>query len=169
MKEKDIGRKSKSGWIFLGIIGAIYLLLGLIKLNLMKNSLFLFFNLVWKILPIIALVFGIMFIINLFLDPKKIAKYLGKEAGLKSWIIVILAGILSSGSIYLWYPLLKDLKEKGTRVSFIATFLYNRAVKIPLMPLMIYYFGWSFTLLLSIYMIIFSVINGIIVEKIMEV
>ena len=137
MKKKDTGKKSKSGWVFLVIVLILYLILGLMNFNLMKNSLFLFSNLVWKILPIIAFVFSTMFIIDLFLDSKKIAKHLGKEAGLKSWILVILAGILSSGSIYLWYPLLKDLKEKGIRVSFIATFLYNRAVKIPLMPLMI--------------------------------
>jgi uncharacterized membrane protein YraQ (UPF0718 family) len=70
------------------------------------------------------------------------------------------------GSIYLWYPLLKELSEKGMKKGLIATFLYNRAVKIPLLPLMVYYFGWLFTLFLTLYMIIFSVFLGIIMDRI---
>ena len=53
--------------------------------------------------------------------------------------------------------------------SLIAVFLYNRAVKPALIPLMIYYFGLSYLIVLTIVMIIFSIINGILVEKILEV
>jgi uncharacterized membrane protein YraQ (UPF0718 family) len=73
-------------------------------------------------------------------------------------------GIASSGPIYMWYPLLSDLKEKGMRDSLIAAFLYNRAIKIPLLPMMVHYFGWDFTFALSIYMVLFSVVNGVIVQ-----
>jgi len=59
------------------------------------------------------------------------------------------------------------LKEKGMKDSFIATFLYNRAVKIPLMPMMIFYFGISFTAILTIYIVIFSIINGFCVDKLL--
>ena len=45
------------------------------------------------------------------------------------------------------------------------TFLYSRAVKLPLLPLMIHYFGLAYTLILCLYLIIFAVINGILVEK----
>jgi len=65
----------------------------------------------------------------------------------------------------MWYPLLADLKEKGMKNSLIATFLYNRAIKIPLIPITIYYFGIKLTIILTIYMIIFSIINGILVGK----
>jgi len=91
----------------------------------------------------------------------------GKGAGVKGWLIAIFGGILSTGPIYLWYPLLSDLKEKGMKDSFIATFLYNRAVKIPLMPMMIFYFGISFTAILTIYIVIFSIINGFCVDKLL--
>jgi uncharacterized membrane protein YraQ (UPF0718 family) len=64
----------------------------------------------------------------------------------------------------MWYPLLSDLKEKGMKDSLIAAFLYNRAIKIPLLPMMIYYFGWPFALILSIYQVLFSVVNGILVQ-----
>jgi len=52
----------------------------------------------------------------------------------------------------------------GAADSLSATFLYNRAVKIPLLRMMVHYSGWDFTLALSIYMVLFSVINGVVVE-----
>jgi uncharacterized membrane protein YraQ (UPF0718 family) len=59
--------------------------------------------------------------------------------------------------------MLAELRKHGMKDSLIAAFLYNRAVKIPLIPVMIYYFGWLFTALIMIYMIAFSIINGLIV------
>ena len=98
-----------------------------------------------------------------------LVKWLGKESGIKGWLIAIIGGILSSGPIYMWYPLLSQIKKQGGRDGLIATFLYNRAVKIPLMPLLIYYFGWIYAIVLTFVMIIFSVFQGLIVEKIVEV
>jgi len=71
------------------------------------------------------------------------------------------------GPIYAWYALMAELQQKGMRTAFVATFLYSRAVKIPLLPLMVYYFGLTYTLVLCLYLIVFSVINGIVVERLM--
>jgi len=72
------------------------------------------------------------------------------------------------GSIYPWFALLKDLKEKGMRTAFIAVFLYNRGIKLPLLPLLIHYFGLTFTVLLAIYMMLFSWLDGVIIEKLVS-
>lgn len=69
---------------------------------------------------------------------------------MKGWIFSIVAGILSIGPIYVWYPLLSDLREKGMRTSFMGTFLYNCSVKLPLLPIMIYYFESIYTLILTV-------------------
>jgi len=106
-----------------------------------------------------------MFLTNQFFEARNIVRILGKGSGLRGWLLAISGGIISSGPIYMWYPLLGDLKEKGMKNSFIAAFLYNRAIKIPLIPMMVYYFGWSFTITLSIYMLLFSIVNGLLVEK----
>jgi len=63
---------------------------------------------------------------------------------------------------------LADLRDKGMANSYIVVFLYNRAIKPQLLPIMIYYFGWLFVAVLTFYMIIASIINGLIVNKIME-
>ncbi len=160
--------KISGKWIFLILITICYLVLAILNFDMVKIVVIQLFDLIYKILPIFILVFVLMFLSNLFLDAKKIIKYTGESAGFKGWFIAIFTGVLSAGPIYMWYPLLSDLKDKGMKDAFITTFLYNRAVKIPLLPMMIYYFGVAFTVVLSVYMILFSIINGLIVHKILN-
>ena len=107
-------------------------------------------------------------VVNYYITPKAVNKYLGKTSGLKRWVIAIIGGIISTGPIYMWYPMLKELKKKGVNYGFISTFLYNRAIKPPVIPMIIFYFGLSFTIILTIVMIIMSVIQGLIFEKLEE-
>jgi len=165
---KEKNKKIKVGHIFLIIVIAFYILLFLFNAEFVKQALAFFVDICCKIVPILALVFIFMLLSNLFLNTKKVVKYVGYKSGIKGWLISIAGGILSSGPIYVWYPLLGNLQKKGMKNSLIVTFLYNRAVKIPLIPVMIYYFGVLFTLVLTIYMIIFSILNGFIVEKLLK-
>ncbi len=161
------GKKRKcAGLIFLLITLLLYFIIFLFNADVFFLSLRYFVRIFSKIFYIVIIVFVFIFLTNLFLKPKFIVRHLGKESGTKGWIIVIVSGIISMGSIYIWYPLLKELKEKGMKKGLIATFLYNRAVKIPILPLMVYYFGWLLTLLLALYMVIFSVFLGIIMDRI---
>jgi len=121
-------------------------------------------NVLYGMLVPLILVFVIMLLINLFLKPAAIARFLGKGAGIKGILLSASAGIISTGPIYAWYPLLKDLKEKGAGESSIAIFLYNRAVKPFLLPVMIGYFGWVYVVVLTIIMLITSVVVGFLVS-----
>lgn len=161
--------KISGKWIFLIIVAIIYLIAALANFNLAKSAFLESAVLFKEVIPILALVFLFIFFSNFFLDAKKISLFVGKNAKTRGWIISVVGGILSSGPIYMWYPLLADLKEKGMKDSFIAAFLYNRAVKIPMLPMMIYYFGLPFTVILAFYMIIFSIINGVFVEKFLKI
>jgi uncharacterized membrane protein YraQ (UPF0718 family) len=117
-----------------------------------------------QILPVLMLVILLMGLVDYFLRPKTVAEYVGKESGIKGWFFAISAGMLSHGPIYIWYPFLKGLRDQGMRDGLIATFLYNRAIKIHLLPLMIYYFGIAFVIVLSFYMILASLVVGGLVE-----
>jgi uncharacterized membrane protein YraQ (UPF0718 family) len=121
-------------------------------------------NVFLSMLVPLILVFFIMLLINLFLKPAAVAKFLGKGSGVKGIILSASAGIISTGPIYAWYPLLKDLKEKGAGDSSIAIFLYNRAVKPFLLPIMISYFGWVYVAILIILTILASVVVGFFVS-----
>jgi uncharacterized membrane protein YraQ (UPF0718 family) len=160
-----ISEKIGGSGIFLLSISIIYLTLGIIDIQVVRNALWVLGGLILRISPVLALVFGIMFLTNLLFEAGSIVRMLGQGSGLRGWVFAVLGGIVSSGPIYMWYPLLGDLKEKGMRESLIAAFLYNRAIKIPLVPMMVHYFGWSFAVILSLYMVIFSVLNGLAVER----
>ncbi len=168
MKIKDKLKQIQVSWWFFIIILLIYICLFFINKNLFNESFLFFINLLQKIIPIFFLVFILMSLTNYFITPKFLLKHLG-EKGIRKWFYVIIGGILSSGPIYMWYPLLADLKNKGLSYGLIACFLYNRAIKLPLIPLMIYYFSWQYILILAVVMIFMSVAQGILINKIMEV
>jgi len=161
--------KSYVSWYFLLIVISMYILTYFLKPEVVIPSLKFFWNILKKLIPLFLLILILMILINYFATPEKIKKYIGHKNSLRSWLVAIVAGILSTGPIYMWYPMLKELRNKGVGNGFVATFLYNRAVKIPLIPMIVFYFGLKYTIILTIVMIIFSVIQGIIIEKIMEV
>jgi uncharacterized membrane protein YraQ (UPF0718 family) len=101
-------------------------------------------------------VFILMLVLNLFLKRAQTAKFIGKGVGIKGIILTATAGIISIGPIYAWYPLLKELREKGVGNTLIAIFLGSRAVKPFLLPIMIAYFGWTYVLILTVFTILGS-------------
>jgi uncharacterized membrane protein YraQ (UPF0718 family) len=100
--------------------------------------------------PILAVVVLLSAGINYWLNPKALAKHLGEESGLRGWLIALGAGILSHGPMYAWYPLIEDLRRHGVRDGLVAAFFYARAIKLPLLPMMVAYFGLDFTVVLTL-------------------
>ena len=117
-------------------------------------------NIFLNMLVPLCLVFVLMILLSLFLKPAQIARFLGKGAGIKGILLPAIAGIISTGPIYVWYPLLRDLRGKGAGNSPIAIFLYNRAVKPFLLPVMIAYFGWVYVVILTILTVLGSIAIG---------
>ncbi|MCF7910280.1 permease, partial [Candidatus Pacearchaeota archaeon] len=113
-------------------------------------------------------VFGIMFFVNLFLKPEKIKKHLGHESGIKGWVYTLFVGsFVPMGPPYVVFPLLGDLKKSGMRNSLIVAFLNIRNLQLIFLIVLISYFGLLFTLVLGIYVFIFAILNGVLIEKIL--
>ncbi|MBN2438120.1 MAG: hypothetical protein JXL20_05900 [Deltaproteobacteria bacterium] len=108
------------------------------------------FAILYAVLPSLCMVFVLMAVLNLFLKPLHFAEALRKGTKIRQMSVAAVAGILSAGPIYAWYPMLKDLREKGADFSLIAVFLVNRAVKPFLLPMLVSFFGWSYTLMLTL-------------------
>jgi uncharacterized membrane protein YraQ (UPF0718 family) len=108
----------------------------------------------------LMLVFVVMFLLNLLVRPAQIAKLFGRGSGMKGIALSIAAGIMSMGPIFAWYPLMKKLREEGAGEGPIAIFLYNRAIKPFLLPVMIAYFGWTYVVILTILTILGSIALG---------
>lgn len=125
-------------------------------------------NLLLYIALPLALVFVIMFMLNLFIKPVQIARLFGKGANIKGIALSLVAGIISMGPIYAWYPLLKNLREKGAGTGPIAIFLYSRAVKPFLLPVMIAYFGWVYVVILTVLTVFASIAIGCFMSVLMK-
>ncbi len=151
---------------FLIVIILIYVFLFIFRSDLFLSSLKFSYSVLLKVIPIFFLIFVLMALTNYFVKPNFIIKHL-KNKGIKKWFFVIIGGILSSGPIYMWYPLLADLKQKGLNYGLIACFLYNRAIKIPLLPLMVLYFSWHYVIVLFLVMITISIFQGLLINKLM--
>ena len=162
-QNKTGGKGVQKFWL---AVSGIYLIAFLVNSDLAWRGLEVTGQTLLKILPIILLIFGIMVLSNLFLTPERVKKHFGHEAGWKGWLYAILFGILVAGPPYALYPMLKQMKEQGLKTNYLAAFLYNRNVKIPLIPAMVYYFGWQFAITMTILVIIFSIISGVMMEKI---
>ncbi len=117
-----------------------------------------------KLLPIFVMVIVLTATINYFLKPKKIMKYFGKESGIKGEIFALLGGIVSHGPMYAWYPMLEDMKKHGLKMGLIAVFMYARAIKLPLLPFMVGLFGVSLSIVINLYIILFALLQGRIID-----
>ena len=100
-------------------------------------------------LPLL-LAFLMMVVLNLFIRPAQVSRFLGGRSGIKGVLLSSVAGILSMGPIYAWLPFLAGIRDKGASDFHLANFLSSRAVKPVLLPLMIGYFGWRFSLILTL-------------------
>ena len=161
--------KSYTGWWFLLIVMLFCVIIFLVKPIVLLPSLNFFLSIIRKIIPIFIFIFILLVVVNYLVKPEWLVKHMGKGSGWKGWLFALIGGIISTGPIYMWYPLLNDLQKKGVRNGLVATFLYNRAIKPALLPLMIFYFGVIYVVILTLVMLVVSLLQGIIVEKIAEV
>jgi len=155
-------------WIFLALVTVLYAIIALSEPATARQALINTWAMLQRIAPVLVLVFILMFLVERFLTPEKTLTWLGRESGLRGWLLAPMAGVLSTGPVYTWYALLADLQGKGMRTALIAALLYARAVKLPLLPLMVHYFGLRYTLILSLIIVVFSVFNGLAMEGLMR-
>ncbi len=162
-------KKGMIKWAFvlitLVIYGVLYIKYPSKASASMKTSLRVLFQISIPIL----IAFMFKFLINLYVSPAKMQKLLAKGTGIRGIIFSSLAGVLSMGPIFAWYPLLKDFREKGVPDLYLANFLTSRAVKPFLLPVMVYYFGWMFSIILNVLILIFSPVVGVLTGLISDV
>ena len=166
--KNDNNKKIKGGIKFFLLVLILYVFLLIFDYSSGYAVFLDFLNMAKKIFPLLFFVFLAMIFVNIFLTEDVMKKHLGEERGLKGFLYAAIAGILVSGPPYILYPMLAELKKKGLSNYHLAIFLYNRNVKIPFFPALILYFGFSYSIILSIYIIIFSFFNGILLDTLLK-
>ena len=158
--------KSMRQWWFLAACISAYIITMIIRPESAMDIIDFFVKILIKVIPILALIFVLLAAISYLVKPKKLLKYFGKEAGTKGYLLSLVAGIISTGPIFMWYPLMNDMQKHGVSNGFLATFLYGRAVKPALIPMLILYFGLAYTAVITIVIGITAIVQGIIVNMI---
>ena len=149
---------------FLSLVAISYASLALTHAEQAWLSLHRAGQILGQILPIIALVVVLNALINWWLPPKKMVRLFKKHGTRRGWGIAMIAGIMSHGPMYLWYPMLSDLRRGGVPEGVLVTCFYARAVKLPLLPLMVDYFGLLFTITLEVYILIAAWLQGLLMQ-----
>jgi len=114
--------KSYAGWYFLSGVIALYLVVGFLKGDTILPSLRFSLKVVKKIIPVFIGVFALIVITNYSINPQRVRKYLAESAGVKRWLIAVVGGIISTGAIYMWYLMLKELKKKESNTASLLHF-----------------------------------------------
>lgn len=117
-----------------------------------------------QVIPVLAVV--VLFMAGTNMIPNSfVRKHLGGESGFRGFLVAVLAGTLSHGPAYAWYPFLAELGRKGVSRGRIAAFLYARAVKIPLLAAMVLYFGLNFTVVFTVLIMLGALLIGLLFER----
>ncbi len=156
------------GLKLLSFVGILYAILLIFDFENGFISFQNFIGIIQKLLPIFVFIIILTATINYFLKPKQIMKHFGKDSGKKGIFYAVVGGILSHGPMYAWYPMLSDMKNHGLKDGLIATFMYARAIKLPLLPFMVGIFGITFTIIINVYILIFSILQGKIIDTLID-
>jgi uncharacterized membrane protein YraQ (UPF0718 family) len=165
-ENKKKRKNTKTYFLILTLL--VYLIIYIINPAKFLEVINYFLNLIKKIILPLIIILLLMILTNLFFDKKHYLQDLRKANKHLKTGLSIIGGIVSSGPIYVWYPLLKNLKEKGLENKYLAIFLYNRSIKLALLPILIGYFGIKFTIILTIVMILVSILQGELIELIIK-
>jgi len=156
-------KSSKSSFIFLGIVASLYLVLYFVNSDKTLNA-FKYSSGIFKtVLPVLSIVLLFLVLFNM-IDEKKLKNVVEKSPQFVQYLVMTVFGTFSHGPMYAWYPLMKGFHDKGISYGSIATFLYARGIKLAMMPALISYFGIKYTIVLTTYLLIFSNIQGIVVD-----
>ncbi|MBC2709509.1 MAG: permease [Desulfosarcina sp.] len=154
---KTIGHDAKPAanrkhwqWLFPASVIVVYVSIYFVAPDRTINALMASGNVLKQMALPLLLAFVMMVVLNLFITPAHVSRFLGSRAGIKGVLLSSVAGILSMGPVYAWLPFLAAIREKGASDFHLANFLASRAVKPVLLPLMIGYFGWRFSLIFTV-------------------
>jgi len=149
-----------AGWWFLLAVGLAYGVVFLLAPAAALAALERLGGLLLRIAPALVVVFGLLGLSERYLAPDWVERYLGRASGATGWSLAIAGGVLSMGPVLAWLPLLEGLRRRGTAPALIAAFLYGRAVKLPLLPVMVHYFGLRYTVALVAALLAGAVVDG---------
>jgi len=167
MKRTDVMHSLKAYRLPLAVVG-LYIVAGFLAPERTVNALGAAWATFANVIPIVLAVFAALGLINVCVDKQAMAKTLGEQAGLPALLLAAAAGTILVGPIFVVFPLMKTMRDHGTSWGVITTALAAWAVKLPMIPLESGLLGWRFSLSRSVLMLVFAVLMGMIVDRVMD-
>ena len=153
-------RRGIGGWLFLAAVLSAWLATALLQPENLGPAFTLFKQLLGEVVPVLGLVFALLFLANLFAEKTWIERHLGPGRGTRAWLLALAAGVLAAGPPWPWYALAGQFMQRGVRPGVAATVLFARSLKLPLLPLLVHFFGLAFTLSLSLWLLVLAFLGG---------
>jgi len=149
-------------YLFFCIVLLLYLIIAIFDFNYFIICITYFIKtFIKQILPLLFIVYFFIFIFNLLIKNKNIYNKISNSKNTTKYFFVIIFWILSTWPVYMWYPILQKLHKNGLRHEHIATFIYSRAIKIPFLTIMIFYFWIKYTLVFNLTILFLSILSWI--------
>lgn len=118
------------------------------------------------ILPAVVVLMGIF---GVFVSQEFVARYLGRKAGLKGFLLSIFMGTLPTGPLYVAFPLVRAMLKKGAGVANMIAFLTAYAcIKLPQELLELRFLGPEFTAARVVLTIAAAALMGSVAARIMD-
>ena len=157
----------RSQWLLLTVIG-LYAWAFSLDATQALRALFISVNTLASVLLLIAAVFGLVGLLQVWISRDLIVRLLGREAGLKGLLVAALCGTLLIGPAYIIFPLLMSIHKQGARWAVVTIVLSAYAVKLQMLPIEIEFLGWPFALGRSLLTVALAIPTGLLVEALME-
>lgn len=100
-----------------------------------------------------------------FIEPKTVASWLGREAGLQGIIIGASLGLLGTGSRWAVYPLAAGLLAANAGAGSVFAFITSwQLVSVTRLPAEVPFFGLKFTVIRAAVSLFVAVLGGVMVD-----
>ncbi|MHB1325682.1 MAG: permease [Thermoleophilia bacterium] len=129
------------------VAAAAYTLLAAVNLSEAKRALIIGTSTFASVAVILVTVFVFIGLFQVWERDEFILKHLGEKSGIRGMFIGAALGTAMVGPLVGVFPLLKMLLNKGARLGVVVAIVSTWAIKVPMIPLELRFFGWKFTVL----------------------
>lgn len=170
---REMKAKQKKGMIRDLISLGVILIIATILISIFPDNKEAVISTSWNFFIEMILIFpAVMVLLGLFavfVPKESVVKYLGKTSGINGIVLAILFGAFPTGPLYVAFPMAAALLKKGAKISNIIVFLSAWAcIKIPQEMVELQFLGPQFMLSRLSLTIVFVIIMGIAIEKMVE-
>ncbi|MCD6419370.1 MAG: hypothetical protein J7L41_01475 [Synergistetes bacterium] len=145
----------------------LYISLSLFYPGKVQQAFWVGIGLFFKMLPIFASVVLFSTFLGVFLSPKFIQRFVGKDSGIKGIIIAVILGTVIVGPMWVMFPMFKTFMEKGARVAVVVALVGTFAVKTPWLPYAATFLGWEFVIVSVVLIVCYAVVSGLAMERLL--